>query len=180
MDEGMPASVTAFAHAIAVVDAILIVTPEYNWSVPGTLKNAIDWISRLRPNPLEDKPVAIWSVNPGKLGGARLHESMRQILHSQGMLIMAKPEVQSPASKARLTSRPTHLPTPRPKLFLNSISRPLTLSVGNGEANDQEASKPWKFRSIPSDGLKLSGVLHVPAGHKQVKSCQPLLSCMVL
>lgn len=102
MNEGMPASVTAFADAINAVDAILIVTPEYNWSVPGTLKNAIDWISRLRPNPLEDMPVAIWSVNPGKLGGARLHESMRQVLHSQGMLVMAKPEVQVAGVKGKI------------------------------------------------------------------------------
>jgi chromate reductase, NAD(P)H dehydrogenase (quinone) len=94
LDAGMPDSVSAFVSAVAGCDALLIVSPEYNWSVPGGLKNAIDWLSRVQPNPLADKPAAIWSVSPGLLGGARLHESLRQVLHSQDMRIMAKPEVQ--------------------------------------------------------------------------------------
>jgi len=101
-DEGMPASVTAYAEAIASVDAVLFVTPEYNWSVPGGLKNAIDWLSRLKPNPLEGKPAAIWSVSPGLLGGARVHEGLRHLLHSQSMLIMAKPEVQIAGARGKL------------------------------------------------------------------------------
>src|SRR6056300_1825440 len=76
MDEGAPDSVLKFGSAIDELNGILFVTPEYNWSLPGTLKNAIDWISRLKPNPLEGMPAAIWSIAPGKLGGARLHESM--------------------------------------------------------------------------------------------------------
>ena len=94
MDAGVPDGVTAMKEATEGVDALLIVTPEYNWGVPGALKNAIDWLSRFNPHPLDGKPVAIWSVAPGLLGGARLHEGLRQVLHSQGMLIMAKPEVQ--------------------------------------------------------------------------------------
>lgn len=94
MDAGVPDGVTAMIEAVRDVDALLIVTPEYNWGIPGALKNAIDWMSRFQPHPLEGKPVAIWSVAPGLLGGARLHEGLRHVLHSQGMLIMAKPEVQ--------------------------------------------------------------------------------------
>ena len=94
MDAGVPKGVEAMKQAVQDVDALLIVTPEYNWGIPGNLKNAIDWMSRFRPNPLESKPVAIWSVAPGLLGGARLHEGLRHVLHSQGMQIMAKPEVQ--------------------------------------------------------------------------------------
>lgn len=94
LDAGMPQAVTALGEAVANIDALLIVTPEYNWSVPGSLKNAIDWLSRLKPVPLDGMPVAIWTVSPGLLGGARVHEPLRHILHSQGMHVMAKPEVQ--------------------------------------------------------------------------------------
>lgn len=102
LDEGVPAPVAALATATRACDALLIVTPEYNWSFPGTLKNAIDWLSRLAPHPLEGRPVAIWSVSSGALGGARAHAGLRQVLHSQGMPIMAKPEVQISAAMDKL------------------------------------------------------------------------------
>lgn len=103
MDEGVPESAEALKAAVAAVDAMLIVTPEYNWSIPGSLKNAIDWLSRFKPHPLDGKPVAIWSVAPGLLGGARLHEGLRHVLHSQGMLVMAKPEVQVATAKSKVS-----------------------------------------------------------------------------
>lgn len=102
LDDGMPDSVNALIDAVEAVDAILIVTPEYNWSIPGGLKNAIDWLSRKTPMPLADKPVAVWSVSPGLLGGARVHEGLRHTLLSQGMIIMAKPEVQIAGAKGKL------------------------------------------------------------------------------
>lgn len=102
LDDGMPDSVSALIDAVEAVDAILIVTPEYNWSIPGGLKNAIDWLSRKTPMPLADKPVAVWSVSPGLLGGARVHEGLRHTLLSQGMIIMAKPEVQIAGAKGKL------------------------------------------------------------------------------
>jgi chromate reductase len=102
LDDGMPAPASAFIDAVAAVDAILIVTPEYNWSIPGGLKNAIDWLSRANPSPLANKPVTIWSVSPGLLGGARVHEGLRHTLLSQDMIIMAKPEVQIAGAKGKL------------------------------------------------------------------------------
>jgi chromate reductase, NAD(P)H dehydrogenase (quinone) len=102
LDEGVPASVAELAAALSAVDALLVVTPEYNWSIPGTLKNAIDWLSRLDPLPLAAMPVAIWTVSPGLLGGARVHESLRQTLHSQDMRIMAKPEIQIAGAKGKV------------------------------------------------------------------------------
>jgi chromate reductase, NAD(P)H dehydrogenase (quinone) len=102
MDAGLPDSVSALIDATTDLDALLIVTPEYNWSVPGGLKNALDWLSRPKLLPLAGKPVAIWSVSPGLLGGARMHESLRQVLHSLDMRIMAKPEVQIANAKARV------------------------------------------------------------------------------
>ncbi len=102
LDEGMPDSVAAFMDAVDGVDALLIVTPEYNWSIPGGLKNAIDWLSRRKPNPLSGKPATIWSVSPGLLGGARVHEGLRHTLLSQSMLVMATPEVQIATAKAKI------------------------------------------------------------------------------
>lgn len=102
LDAGLPEEVASYGAAFAQLDSLLIVTPEYNWSMPGTLKNAIDWLSRLSPNPLDGMPVAIWSVSPGLLGGARVHEGLRHVLMSQGMQIMAKPEVQVALAKSKL------------------------------------------------------------------------------
>lgn len=102
MDAGLPDAVADMIEAAQGIDALLIVTPEYNWSVPGGLKNALDWLSRPKVLPLAAKPAAIWSVSPGILGGARLHESLRQVLHSLDMRIMAKPEVQIAGAKARI------------------------------------------------------------------------------
>jgi len=102
MAEGMPASVVAFGEAVRAVDAMLVVTPEYNWSIPGALKNALDWLSRLDPLPLTNMPVAIWTVSPGLLGGARVHESLRQTLHCQEMMIMAKPEIQIAGARGKV------------------------------------------------------------------------------
>ena len=61
---------TALADAIRAADAVIIITPEYNYSIPGALKNAIDWVSRLPDQPFKEKPVAIQSATGGPLGGA--------------------------------------------------------------------------------------------------------------
>ncbi len=118
LDAGLPAAVGAMTDAVAGVDALLIVTPEYNWSIPGALKNAIDWLSRANPNPLADKPVAIWSVSPGLLGGARVHESLRQVLHSQDMQIMAKPEVQVAGARGKVDVEAASITNPDTEAFL--------------------------------------------------------------
>jgi chromate reductase len=74
-----PAKVVEFKERIRNADALLIATPEYNYSIPGVLKNAIDWVSRpFQGNPLEDKPVAIMSASTGRLGGARAQYHLRQ------------------------------------------------------------------------------------------------------
>ncbi|HXX87518.1 MAG TPA: NAD(P)H-dependent oxidoreductase [Candidatus Acidoferrum sp.] len=67
-----PVRVKEFKAKIRAADAILIVTPEYNYSIPGVLKNAIDWASRpYKDNVFYDKPVGIMSASTGMLGGAR-------------------------------------------------------------------------------------------------------------
>src|SRR5215510_10878317 len=65
---GFPAGATAWADAIRAADGLLIVSPEYNWSIPGGLKNAIDWVSRMKEQPFKDKPVALQSAAGGILG----------------------------------------------------------------------------------------------------------------
>jgi chromate reductase len=75
----MPQKVKEFKSKIREGDAILIATPEYNFSVPGVLKNAIDWASRpYGDNSFDGKPVAIMSASPGMLGGVRAQYHLRQ------------------------------------------------------------------------------------------------------
>ncbi|WP_236709003.1 NADPH-dependent FMN reductase, partial [Pantoea ananatis] len=64
-EEGFPATVDTLAARIREADGVIIVTPEYNYSVPGGLKNAIDWLSRVPNQPLAGKPVAIQTSSMG-------------------------------------------------------------------------------------------------------------------
>src|SRR4051812_17956315 len=90
---GFPESVTAFAGAIRAADGVIIVSPEYNWTIPGTLKNAIDWVSRMKEQPFKDKPVALQSASGALLGGSRMQYHLRQCLISVDALIFGRPEV---------------------------------------------------------------------------------------
>ena len=90
---GFPASVTAFADAIRAADGVIITSPEYNWTIPGTLKNAIDWVSRLKDQPFKDKPVALQSCSAALLGGSRMQYHFRQCLTSVDALLFGRPEV---------------------------------------------------------------------------------------
>ena len=90
----MPAKVKEFKSKIREADAILIATPEYNYSVPGVLKNAIDFASRpYGDNPFNDKPVAIMSASIGMLGGARAQYHSRQTFIFLNMYPMNSPEM---------------------------------------------------------------------------------------
>ena len=90
--DGFPPAVTAMADAIKAADGIIIVTPEYNYSVPGGLKNALDWLSRLSPQPFAGKRVAIQTASPGMIGGARAQYHLRQILVFLDAYVLNKPE----------------------------------------------------------------------------------------
>jgi chromate reductase len=91
--DGFPATVLAMADAIRAADGVIIVTPEYNYSVPGALKNALDWLSRVTPQPLAGKPVAIQTGSPGMIGGARAQYHLRQILVFLDAHVINKPEI---------------------------------------------------------------------------------------
>ncbi len=90
---GFPADVTAWADAIRSADGVIIVSPEYNWSIPGGLKNAIDWVSRLKDVPFTNKPVALQSCSGGLLGGARMQYHLRMALTTLDAFMFGKPEV---------------------------------------------------------------------------------------
>ena len=90
---GVPAAVDAWADAIRAADGVIIVSPEYNWGIPGGLKNAIDWCSRLKEVPFKDKPVALQSCSGGLLGGARMQYSLRMTLTAIDAIMFGKPEV---------------------------------------------------------------------------------------
>lgn len=80
-DADFPAAAKAFKNAIASVDAILFVTPEYNRSIPGGLKNAIDWASRpYGNNSFTRKPSAVIGTSPGAIGTAVAQQSLRSVL----------------------------------------------------------------------------------------------------
>ncbi|MGC4093415.1 MAG: NAD(P)H-dependent oxidoreductase [Polyangiaceae bacterium] len=90
---GFPEPVQALRAAIARAEALLFVSPEYNFSIPGVLKNAIDWASRQPDQPFAGKPVAIMSASTGMLGGARMQYHLRQVCVFVDMHPLNKPEV---------------------------------------------------------------------------------------
>jgi chromate reductase len=92
-EKPFPEAVDAFRAAIAEADALLIATPEYNSSVSGALKNALDWVSRSPKPPLNGKSVAIMGASTGNFGTVRSQLQLRQILTHLGALTLAKPEV---------------------------------------------------------------------------------------
>jgi chromate reductase len=104
-DEGAPpAAVRDLKARIGAADALLLVTPEYNYSVSGVMKNAIDWASRpYGANSFEDKPVAIMGATIGALGTARAQYHLRQMMVFVNAYPLNRPEVMvaSAADKFR-------------------------------------------------------------------------------
>jgi chromate reductase len=89
-----PDRVKEFKTKIRAADAILIATPEYNYSIPGVLKNAINWASRpYTDNIWNNKPVALMSASIGMIGGARAQYHLRQVFVFLNMRPINKPEV---------------------------------------------------------------------------------------
>ncbi len=84
-----PAAVTALRSAVDGADAVLFATPEYNHSVPGSLKNAIDWVSRpMATNPLRNKPVAVVGASTGIFGAVWAQAELRKVLGVLGARVL--------------------------------------------------------------------------------------------
>ncbi|MBS7632256.1 NAD(P)H-dependent oxidoreductase [Candidatus Bathyarchaeota archaeon] len=106
LEDNMPEKVKEFKKKIREADALLIATPEYNYSVPGVLKNAIDWASRpYGDNAFDGKPVAIMSASDGMLGGARAQYHLRQVFVSLNMRPLNRPEVIVPFADEKIDEK---------------------------------------------------------------------------
>ena len=92
-EQGLPPSVLKVGEKIQQADAVIIATPEYNYSIPGVLKNAIDWLSRMPEIPFDGKPLAIVGASPSFMGTARAQIHLRQSLQYLNPKILNKPEV---------------------------------------------------------------------------------------
>jgi chromate reductase len=90
---GFPAPVNALADAIRAADGLIFCTPEYNFTIPGGLKNAIDWLSRMPNQPFAGKPVALQSASPGPVGGARVQYDVRRSMMFLDAFTLNKPEI---------------------------------------------------------------------------------------
>ncbi len=90
---GAPARAQEIADALAAADGLIIACPEYNFSIPGGLKNLIDWLSRIRPMPFAGKPTAILGSAPGPIGTARVQYDLRKVLSALEADLVTKPEV---------------------------------------------------------------------------------------
>ncbi len=91
--DGPPGPVTEFADRVRAADAVVIAAPEYNQSISGVLKNALDWISRVKGPVWRDKPVAIMSATAGRSGGARAQYAMRLALNPFRPRVLPGPEL---------------------------------------------------------------------------------------
>ncbi len=95
---GVPDAALRLASQIDKADAVLIATPEYNQSIPGGLKNALDWVSRADAKPWADKPVAIVSAAAGRSGGARAQYALRLAMNPFQPRLLTGPEVMVAAA----------------------------------------------------------------------------------
>ncbi len=101
-DLGDPAAVVELKAAIAQADGVVFAVPEYNYSIPGGLKNALDWISRPPPlSPLRGKPIALVGAASGMSGTIRAQAHMRQILLFSDAPCMGQPEILIPRAQDR-------------------------------------------------------------------------------
>jgi chromate reductase len=126
-EKNTPAKVVELKQRIRAADALLIVTPEYNCSVPGVLKNAIDWATRpYGDSAWSGKPVAIMGASPGMLGTARAQYHLRQIFVGLNVFPINQPEVMigNAAAKFDAEGKLTDEPT---KKYIRDLLQALTV-----------------------------------------------------
>jgi chromate reductase, NAD(P)H dehydrogenase (quinone) len=100
-EQGLPPSVLRLVEQIATADAVLIATPEYNYSIPGVLKNAIDWASKAPDQPFRHKPVAIMGASMGMIGTARAQYDLRKVFVFLDAYVLNQPEIMISAAHTR-------------------------------------------------------------------------------
>lgn len=105
--QGFPAPVEELRAKIKAADGLLVVTPEYNYSIPGVLKNAIDWASRPPEQPFDGKPVGLMGASGGGFGTARAQYHLRQSFVFLNGLVMNRPEVMIPLAQNKFDANGT-------------------------------------------------------------------------
>ena len=118
---GFPAPVQRLAEAVRAADGVIFVSPEYNYSIPGGLKNAIDWVSRVPDQPFVGKPVAIISATGGLLGGARMQYDLRRCMIFLDAFTMNKPEVFIGAAPGKFDDKTGELKDERAIDFIKQL-----------------------------------------------------------
>jgi chromate reductase, NAD(P)H dehydrogenase (quinone) len=91
--DGIPPPAQKLADAIRAADGVIFNSPEYNFSIPGGLKNAIDWVSRVQNQPFAGKPVALQSATGGPLGGGRMQYDLRRAMIFLDAITLNRPEI---------------------------------------------------------------------------------------
>ena len=130
--QGFPAPVQAAQQKMLAADGVVFASPEYNYSVSGVLKNAIDWLSRMTPQPFAAKPIAMFGASGGVLGTARAQYQLRQIMVFLDGRPVNKPEVmiggaQNRFADGKLTDEATGK-------LLGELGASLVLSVRHARA----------------------------------------------
>ena len=116
--EGFPPIVASTAEAIRKSDGVIIVTPEYNHSIPGVLKNAIDWISRLPNQPFAGKPIALEGASPSLFGGIRAQLHLRHVFVYLDGRVLNKPEVLIPQVNTKIDPATGEVTDPATRGFI--------------------------------------------------------------
>ena len=129
---GVPVSVEAFKQKLGGADGVLIATPEYNYSIPPVLKNALDWASRGKEPPLYGKPLAIMSASPGMFGGARAQYHLRQVCVSLNLIPLNKPEVMIARANTKFSAEGV-LEDERTRQAIKKLLEALVLSARNNQ-----------------------------------------------
>jgi chromate reductase, NAD(P)H dehydrogenase (quinone) len=130
--EGIPAEVQQLGRLVKEADGLLLASPEYNYSMPGNLKNTIDWLSRIRPHVVRDRWAMLLSASNGRVGGNRGLWQLRIPLESMGMMIF--PDMFSLALAAEAFADDGALRDPALQDRLSAMMNAFCAAVGRARA----------------------------------------------
>ncbi len=130
--KGIPGAVQAAQQTMLAADGIVLVSPEYNYGISGALKNAIDWLSRMTPQPFAAKPTALFGASMGVLGTARAQYQLRQTLIFLDARPVNKPEVMIGQAQAKFVDG--KLTDEATGKILTDLGASLTLAIRQARA----------------------------------------------
>jgi chromate reductase len=164
-EQGFPATVEEFRIRVARADALLITTPEYNGSITGALKNALDWASRApmngvpgTPSPINRKPMAMASVG-GKYGGLRSQIHLRQIADHMNLQTVRKPEVFVSNTPVKAFDEEGDLVDPNTIKFLKDLLAELAALTRQSQRSEKAAIESVEKNTSQNASRFPAGVL---------------------